>query len=68
VCLCLVAAYRLTGTPLGTSAAVVAAASVISSLLPRLVPRTSGSRLLTGSQHVLAALGAFLLFVSIAMR
>lgn len=68
VCLCLVAAYRLTGTPLGSSAVAVAAASVLCALVPLLGPRVARSRLWTGSQHLLTALGAFFLFVSIAMR
>lgn len=66
--MCLVAAYRLMGTPLQTVAASVAVASTGCGLVASLAPRESSGRIVTGFQHVCAALGGFFLFVSIAMR
>ena len=68
VLVCLVAAFRLMGTPLQTVAAAVAVASTASGLVASLAPRESKGRVVTGFQHVCAALGGFFLFVSIAMR
>jgi hypothetical protein len=68
VLLCCVAAYRLVGTPLQMVAAAVAVASVCCSAASSLAPRAASSRVVTGLQHVLAALGGFFLFVSMAMR
>jgi hypothetical protein len=65
---CLVAAYRLMGTPLQAVAAAVAVASMACGLVAWLTPRESNGRLVTGFQHVCAALGGFFLFVSLAMR
>ena len=68
VLVCLVAAYRLMGTPLQTAATAVAVASAACGLVASLAPRESSARIVTGFQHVCAALGGFFLFVSIAMR
>jgi len=68
VLVCVVAACRLVGTPLQIVAAGVALASVACAVTPTLAPRVAASRVVTGLQHVVAALGGFFLFVSIAMR
>jgi hypothetical protein len=68
VLVCVIAAYRLTATPLQTVATTVAAASLICASLPALAPRAGRARAMTALQHVCAALGGFFLFVSIAMR
>ena len=68
VLVCLVAAYRLMGTPLQTVAAAVAVASTVSGLAASLAPSESTGRILTAFQHICSALGGFFLFVSIAMR
>ena len=68
VLVCLVAAYRLMGTPLQTIAVAVALASTACGIIVSLAPRGSSGRIVTGFQHVCAALGGFFLFVSIAMR
>ena len=68
VLLCVIAAYRLTATPLSAVATAVAVASAICASLPALAPRAASARVVTALQHVCAALGGFFLFVSIAMR
>lgn len=68
VFVCFVAAYRLTGTPLQIAAAAVALASASCAIASWLSPRVAAGRFVTGLQHVLAALGGFFLFVSIAVR
>ena len=68
VLVCLVAAYRLMGTPLEGIAVAVAVASTACLIVVSLAPRRSSGRVVTAFQHVCAALGGFFLFVSIAMR
>lgn len=68
VLVCVIAAYRLTATPLQTVATAVAVASVICASLPALAPHAASGRVVTALQHLCAALGGFFLFVSIAMR
>lgn len=65
---CCAAAYRLVGTPLQGVATVAAAASVACTAFAVLAPGVAASRIVTGFQHVLAALGGFFWFVSIAIR
>jgi hypothetical protein len=68
VLVCFVAAYRLAGTPLQIVAAAVALASATCAITSWVIPRVAAGRFVTGMQHVLAALGGFFLFVSIAVR
>jgi hypothetical protein len=68
---CAVAAYRLTGTPLYTTALGVAVANgACLAWRFALLSRSAGEppRLVTALSHVTTALAAFFLFVSFALR
>lgn len=67
---CAIAAFRLRGTPLQTAALVLLAASIAASAWAFLSAGRAGAgvpRLATATRHVVAALGAFFLFVSFAL-
>ena len=68
--LCAIAAFRLRGTPLQTAALVLLAASIMALAWAVVSTRRAGAeppRSATAMQHVVAALGAFFLFVSFAL-
>lgn len=68
VLVCVVAGYRLVGTPLQAVAGATAVVSATCAVTTLLAPPAFGGRIVTALQHVAAALGGFFLFVSIAMQ
>jgi hypothetical protein len=67
VILCVVSAYRLSGTPLQVFAWIVAVSSGLIAVGATVSTRIGERRVVTALQHVSIAMGGFLLFVSLAI-
>ena len=62
-----VAAYALSGSPLGAAAAVVAVLNVGAAVVSARRERSGASRAVTALQHLTTALAGFFLFVWLAL-